>query len=204
MHGLIFKDGKQNPEFDAVYAFEYIYNYTENPNPNYKYYSEGGDCTNFASQVLSYAGIPQKGTIGYLDYKNWYYNNPNIPTQVSRTWTYVPMFRKYFAIDDTGEGAKNAYAYYEFSPQEALDNWQLIWDNSYSGCIYQLINSEGKPYHSIVCSAAMAGPTSSEIETAQHTPDKYGDLREILNNLKIQEPNSRIAFFCIKKMSYMQ
>lgn len=203
MRGLIFSNGHPNYEFDAVLAYDYIYHYTTTPNPAYKYYTEGGDCTNFASQVLHYSGIPKNGSVGYLDYNNWYYNNPDIPTQVSRTWTYAPMFRKYFAVDNNGEGAKRAYAYFEFSPQEALDNWRLIWDNSYSGCIYQLMNSNGEPYHSMLCSGAMAGTTQTVIETAQHTSDRFGDLREILNNLKIQEPNSKISFIIIKKMSYM-
>ena len=200
---LIFNNGYPNYEFDAVHAYTYIYNYTTTPNSAYKYYTDGGDCTNFASQVLYYAGIPKNGTVGYLDYKNWYYTNPNVATQVSRTWTYAPMFRKYFAVDDNGEGAKRAYKYYEFSPQEALNNWQLIWDNSYSGCIYQLINSNGVPYHTMVCSGAMAGTTQTVIETAQHSPNKFGDLRETLNNLRVQEPNSRVTFICIKRMSYM-
>jgi hypothetical protein len=196
---LIFADGNPNYEFDAVNAYEYMYNYTLTPNPAYKFYS-GTDCTNFASQVLYYAGMAQRGTIGYLDYHNWYYNNPNIPTQVSRSWTYAPLFRQYWAVDGNGIGSKRACEYYEYTPQEALNKWNEIWDNSYSGCVYQLINAEGEAHHSMLCSAAMIGTTETVIETSQHSPEKYGDLREILKNLKVEEPNSKISLIYIRNM----
>ena len=201
--GLIYNDGPVNYEFDAVYAYTYMYYYTTTPNSNYAYYTDGGDCTNFASQVLAYAGMDQFGSFQYLDYHYWYYNNPNIITQVSRTWTYAPMFRKYFAVDDNGEGAKRAYKYYKFTPQQALDNWQLIWDNSYSGCIYQLIDSDGNPYHTMLCNAAMVGNTQTEIQTAQHSQDQFGDLRTTLTSLANTHPDYSVGFICIRYFSYM-
>jgi len=78
--------------FDRNGAHAYADSYAVNPahhNPAYQYF--GGNCTNFASQVLHEGGgIPPVGNIGARDTHNWYYNTGYSPDQYqrfSRSWT---------------------------------------------------------------------------------------------------------------------
>ena len=80
-------------------AVEYARKWALSRNPKYYDYSNiGGDCTNFASQVL-YAGY---GQMNYRPVYGWYYINAN---QKSPSWTGVNELYN-FLINNRGPGPK--------------------------------------------------------------------------------------------------
>ena len=82
-------------------ALSYARRWAYDRNPNYYDYSFiGGDCTNFASQVL-YEGY---GVMNYKPVFGWYYINPN---QKSPAWTGVNELYR-FITTNRGDGPKGA------------------------------------------------------------------------------------------------
>jgi len=82
-------------------AVEYAVLWALSRNPLYYDYSEiGGDCTNFASQVL-YAGY---GAMNYKPVYGWYYINPN---EKSPAWTGVNELYN-FLVKNRGPGPRAA------------------------------------------------------------------------------------------------
>ncbi|MBQ5969445.1 MAG: amidase domain-containing protein [Clostridia bacterium] len=64
---------------------EYALEYWDNYNSNYSNYnSDGGDCCNFVSQCLHYAGLPMDS--------NWYWSAYSDHTS---SWTYCPSLKSY-------------------------------------------------------------------------------------------------------------
>lgn len=85
--------------YDREKALEYAHTWALGRNPDYYDYSEiGGDCTNFASQVL-YAGY---GVMNYKPVYGWYYINAN---DKSPSWTGVNELYN-FLIKNRGPGPR--------------------------------------------------------------------------------------------------
>ncbi|MCX7708926.1 MAG: amidase domain-containing protein [Clostridia bacterium] len=84
-------------EYDRVKAVEYARKWAMKRNPQYLDFDKyGGDCTNFASQVL-FAG---SGIMNYKPTYGWYYINANKRTA---SWTGV-NFLYNFLIGNKGSG----------------------------------------------------------------------------------------------------
>ena len=61
----VYENGPQNIEYNRTNAQSYIGMYTTSPNSAYHYFTypdEGGDCTNFASQVVRAGGMSIRRT----------------------------------------------------------------------------------------------------------------------------------------------
>lgn len=85
--------------YDREKAVEYAHRWAFSRNPDFYDFSYiGGDCTNFASQVL-YAGY---GEMNYRPVLGWYYNNLNERTP---SWTGVNELYN-FLINNRGPGPK--------------------------------------------------------------------------------------------------
>ena len=85
--------------YDREKAVEYARKWAKNRNPAYFDYSEiGGDCTNFASQVL-FAGY---GQMNYKPVYGWYYIDGN---RKSPSWTGVNELYN-FLVSNRGPGPK--------------------------------------------------------------------------------------------------
>ncbi len=85
--------------YDRQKAVEYAHRWAFSRNPDYYDFSYiGGDCTNFASQVL-YAGY---GEMNYRPVTGWYYNSLN---DRSPSWTGVNELYN-FLINNRGQGPK--------------------------------------------------------------------------------------------------
>lgn len=85
--------------YDWPAAQTYIRNYALNYNPAYRTFADvGGDCTNFASQVMRAGGwVDRPGW--YLDWNNWWYNDLN----QTRSWTYTHAFQQFFNTSGRGQ-----------------------------------------------------------------------------------------------------
>lgn len=83
--------------YDREKAVEYAHTWAYGRNPAYYDFSKlGGDCTNFASQVL-FAGA---GVMNYTPETGWFYTNANNRTP---SWTGVPYFYN-FVTSNKGPG----------------------------------------------------------------------------------------------------
>lgn len=84
-------------EYDRTKAVAYAHRWAFDRNPAYYDFSKlGGDCTNFASQVI-YSG---SGVMNYTPVMGWYYRNVN---DRSPSWTGV-QFLYNFLINNQGIG----------------------------------------------------------------------------------------------------
>ena len=83
-------------DYDRNATVDYAHRWAMGRNPAYYNYNGiGGDCTNFASQVIySGSGVMNHSTAG------WYYNNGN---NHSASWTSVEFLHE-FLIRDNGVG----------------------------------------------------------------------------------------------------
>ncbi len=84
-------------EYNRQKAVAYAHRWAFERNPKfYDFTAIGGDCTNFASQVV-YAG---SGVMNFTPVMGWYYRNLN---DRSPSWTGVPFFYN-FMVGNSGVG----------------------------------------------------------------------------------------------------
>jgi len=148
------------------------------------YNGEGGDCTNFASQVLAAGGMSQQGIVGYIDYANWYYHF-DLPTQISNSWINAHVFRKHWAHDLEGVGTNRAYLYKRDTITHFKNNpttTKSIFTTLTGGDIIQLTLADGTSYHSAVVTKFAINPTTKDFDFqyVQHSTDKMGYLSDLL------------------------
>lgn len=94
-------NGPANFTYNRTAAGQYVYNYTLYPNSNYFYFNYafgyGGNCTNFASQVLYAGGIQMTPSVSNPWTDDWYYYGGAQSRNYSPTWTNAHCFRTYWA-----------------------------------------------------------------------------------------------------------
>jgi len=161
-----------NSSYNRKNACNYMELYTSSPNPAYNYYSGmGGDCTNFASQVVKYGGMaPITGSSS--SNSCWY--------AYSETWKSATKFTNHWGTNSVGSGNKRAYSCQYFSAQGALNNYQTFISNIKKGDIIQLCNpaSGTARTHSMV----VYQKYSDDLRMAQHSTDEFRYLSSVLNN----------------------
>ncbi|TCL64196.1 putative amidase-like protein [Hydrogenispora ethanolica] len=138
-------------EYDRSAALAYARRWALSRNPAFFDYSEiGGDCTNFASQVL-YAGC---GVMNFTQTYGWYYLNPN---QKSPSWTGVPFLYQ-FLTENREKGP--------FGEQRELKDLEV-------GDLIQLgFRKQGQFEHSLIITKFGTPPIRPEkVYFAAHTQD---------------------------------
>lgn len=154
-------------------------------NSNYHDYNgEGGDCTNFASQVLKAGGMEEIGIIGYLDYANWYYNF-KLPTQVSNSWINAQVLKKHWGHDINGVGKNRAYKFKRATINDFLNNptsTVSLLSTASGGDIFQLTDLNNDSWHTMVVTAYAFHPITGDLDYqyVQHTDNKMGYLTDLL------------------------
>lgn len=130
-------------------AVDYAHRWAYGRNPQYYNYDKiGGDCTNFASQVL-YAGC---GVMNYTPTFGWYYKNAN---NKAPAWTDVDYLYA-FLVKNKAAGP--------FGVRVGIEQAQ-------PGDIVQLSFSEAGFQHSPVIVAVGQVPSYENILVAAHTID---------------------------------
>ena len=130
-------------------AVRYAMYWANRRNPRFYDFSDiGGDCTNFVSQCL-YAGC---GVMNFSPENGWYYIDAD---NRSPSWTGVSFLRD-FLLTNNGEAVYG----------ENVDLSQVI-----PGDIVQLINDEGRFYHSLFITAVFFPITPQRVFIAAHTDD---------------------------------
>ena len=189
-----------NSNYNRGTASAYWDQYTYTPNSSYYDYTNvGGDCTNFVSQGLKAGGMPTRGTVGYADYKNWYYNGKDVPFR-SKSWTAADMFRKYWANNSSGTGYQQAYQYKLMTIRNAYNNFNTVFSTITIGDVVQLTPINGESYHSMgIVALVYNGNTKTDIKYAQHTNNKQGNLRTALKSM-IDEGKGDSYGICLIRM----
>lgn len=134
------KNDNYNRELAREYAIKWA---TSSNSKYYNYVNEGGDCTNFVSQVLRAGGLEFVGSkSNATSIKSWFYYSPNLPNR-SSTWTAAQPFHLHF-----GEEYKRAHSYKEYKIIDALINWNEIYMNLLPGDIVQYSRPNNITFHS--------------------------------------------------------
>ena len=134
-------------EYDRNAAYEYAKKWAFKRNPEfYNFNNLGGDCTNYASQVI-YAGA---GVMNYTPTFGWFYKSLNDRTP---SWTGVEYLYN-FLVNNDGVGP--------FAEEVSLDKLEV-------GDIVQLGRATGDFYHSPV----VVSVTGGRILVAAHSYDAF-------------------------------
>lgn len=134
----------KNNNYNRKAAREYALKWAEGSNTSYyNYINEGGDCTNFVSQVLRAGGMEFWGSKkNATDISSWFYYSQNIPNRTS-TWTGANPFNQHF-----GKVHKRVYKYREYTVKDAIDNFEEISKSIYEGDIVQYSRPNNIAFHS--------------------------------------------------------
>ena len=133
-----------NSYYDREKARDYAIKWAITSNKEYyNYINDGGDCTNFVSQVLRAGGMEFIGSKkSSTDIKSWFYYSSNLPNR-SATWTSAKAFNLHF-----GKEYKRVYSYREYKIEDALGNWDEIYNSIYVGDIVQYSRPNNIAFHS--------------------------------------------------------
>lgn len=130
-------------------AVIYALNWAFSRNPRFYDFTDiGGDCTNYISQCL-YAGCE---VMNFSSENGWYYINSD---NRSPSWTGVNFLRE-FLLTNKGAGV--------YGEETVLPEIQR-------GDVIQLINRDGRYYHSVFISAVLYPKTPQNIFVCAHSDD---------------------------------
>ncbi|MBQ3544415.1 MAG: amidase domain-containing protein [Lachnospiraceae bacterium] len=174
-----------NTNFNRNNAAWYAGNYATSPNPAYYNYSSvGGDCTNFASQVLRYGGISMTSRKSNPDNTaDWYYHGANWPDRTP-SWTDAHYFRGYFG-NVNGVGHNHAYAMEKYSVANLKSDFSSIYYDAWEGDIVQWTTGhDGQTRHSMV----VVGYSGGDLQVAYRNAEGYlntasTSLEDFIDNL---------------------
>lgn len=199
----VYTDGPSNSSYNRTNAATYIYTYTGTPNSAYyDYTNDGGDCTNFVSQVLCAGGMPMTPAKTNPTTNDWYYYGPAWGTGRTSTWTGAHSFRQYWA-DVNGVGAKKANAFTKYNASDFDDDttWNTIYSYLEAGDIVQYYSpTSGTTYHSQAVHRTSYENGEFKVSMGQHTSNNWKNLRSYVTSLsddtvvcliKIKEPARR-------------
>jgi len=168
-----------NKNYNRELAVEYALKWATSSNSKYyNYIKDGGDCTNFVSQVLRAGGMEFLGSRETAtSIKSWFYYSANLPNR-SSTWTAAQPFHLHFGIEN-----KRAHKYIEYKIIDALINWDEIYMNLLPGDIVQYSRPNNITFHSQVITELM--DRKRTIYFCQHSNSienfiKNGNLRYYL------------------------
>ncbi len=136
--------GEKNNNYNRELAREYAIKWAISSNKQYyNYINDGGDCTNFVSQVLRAGGMDFIGSRkNATSIDSWFYYSSELPNRTS-TWTSANAFNLHF-----GKSGKRVYKYRKYSIEEALKNWDEIYSSIYIGDIIQYTRPNNIAFHS--------------------------------------------------------
>ena len=136
--------GEKNNNYNRELAREYAIKWAISSNKQYyNYINDGGDCTNFVSQVLRAGGMDFIGSRkNATSIDSWFYYSSDLPNRTS-TWTSANAFNLHF-----GKSGKRVYKYRKYSIEEALKNWDEIYSSIYIGDIIQYTRPNNIAFHS--------------------------------------------------------
>lgn len=125
---------------------EYTNKYWDNYNPNYPDFSgKGGDCANFVSQAVHAGGKAMKGTVAG-NFANWFCRSKSDLNKISSTWRGADAFGHYWKANAKG------FKTFDGSHFASKAAHQPIYNYTNVGDAISVLNSNGRPYHTLVVS----------------------------------------------------
>ena len=199
-----YTDGPSNMGYNRTDAAAYVAAYTRQPNNEYMNYdSLGGDCTNFASQVLVAGGLEMTEPVeNPVNSTSWYYYYDSAPG-LGRTssWTGAHQFREYWA-DVNGQGGKHAYEFIKYTAGDFDDDsiWYEIYEYLEPGDIVQYVyGSNGETYHTQIVHRTSYENSEYKVSMGQHSPFSWANLRNYVSGLS---DSTIVCLIKIKRPSY--
>lgn len=179
----------------ATYAINHATYATRNTSyAQYGSGADGGDCTNFVSQVLHDGGsLPFIDAGTYKDGSNaatadWYYYGSNVASSTNvngrtSSWTGAHQFRTFWGDTDSGNG-RHAYSMVRYTISDAYNHFDEIYSDLWKGDLVQFADSTFHTTHSTVIDSYSNG----KLYISQHSDsaDNYGnwfsggDLKSII------------------------
>ncbi|MCL2019181.1 MAG: amidase domain-containing protein [Oscillospiraceae bacterium] len=151
-------------EYNREAAVAYAREWALLRNPAYYDFEDiGGDCTNFASQVL-YAGA---GVMNFTQYYGWYYISPD---DRAPAWTSVEYFARFLTTNEGVGPYGSIRPLYEALPGDFI---QLSFDGVRFG-------------HTLVVLETGEFPTPDNILTASHTYDSLDRAVDTYNYMELR------------------
>ncbi|MDQ2088175.1 amidase domain-containing protein [Herbivorax sp. ANBcel31] len=192
-------------DYNRIESINYMDDYTTERNTYYASFSGiGGNCTNFASQVLENGGLPFTEQTEYPTEEHWYYYTPSWGMGRTSTWPHSHWFRKHWG-DVNGQGVRRSYRQTNYTVYEALNSLSDIANNVMLGDIIQYTDSsDGQTYHSqVVRERYNPYPFNNPyIEMAEHDGvwgDGFCSLRTFLQNrVQVGRGNDWVSVIEIK------
>lgn len=166
-----------NSSYNRAGAVSFIKQYAAKPgylvSPYVTYPTEtlGGDCTNFASEILYIGGgLPFHGQKGYnRNTVDWYYYGPNVPPATNprtSSWTGADEFRQHWGMKN-GVGGKFAYEMRKYTKEEAPSYYNEIYSALENGDMVQYVRADGLTSHTQI----VWNYGSGTMNVAQHSTD---------------------------------
>lgn len=160
-----------SPKKVSDYTDEY-WNKHNSAYPNFE--NLGGDCANFVSQALYAGGKTMKGTDA-SDFSNWFCrtNSVNQLSKVSSTWRGADAFGHYWLANAKG------YKKFGASYFSSAENFKTVYNYGSKGDAISILNSNGRPYHTLIISYKEDGKLKFASHTENHKwKSLYGYIRE--------------------------
>ena len=178
-----FENENVDYNFDRRSARQYMKNYWNNYNPAYFDFDKlGGDCTNYASQIMKSAGVPFTERVEFPDFRYWYYYDSDWGYNRTSTWTGATEFRKYFG-DVVGVGEKTGKSMKTYTVNDAIVNFNDIWKNVLPGDIISHGHTIDTSYHNQI--VYDFGVFRKDIKVSQHSSNELDrSLFDYLNYRK--------------------
>ena len=182
-----FNNGPANSSYNRTSALNYLNSYTITANPAYYDYTgpDGGDCTNFVSQMLRAGGMRMTAQTNSPTNADWYYYGPNLPYRTS-SWTGAGFFRTYWGVVN-GVGYKKANAMYKFTNSELKNNTNGAYTSLVSLCevgdVIQFVSASGSTYHSMGVQRVYYENGVRKVTISQHTSNNFFHLTDKINQL---------------------
>ena len=190
-------DLNKNENYNREKAREYAIKWATSSNKEYyNFINDGGDCTNFVSQVLRAGGLDFIGSkMNATNTNSWFYYSANLPNR-SSTWTAAHPFSLHF-----GKEHKRAYNYREYIVKEALIDFNQIYQTIYIGDIVQYSRPNNIVFHSQAITDILDRET---IYFSQHSNSidnfyKNGNLKYYLLG---KPDNYKFIIYTIKEEKY--
>lgn len=179
-YSTVYENGSSNSSYNRTAARDYLNKYTRTPNTAYAdFTSEGGDCTNFVSQMLRAGGMSMTARKSNPGDNSWYYYGSAWGKRTS-TWTAANNFRTYWGVVN-GSGYKHATAMYKYSAAE-LQNNSAAYKNLVSRCqigdVIQFVNQSGVTVHSMGVQRVYYDNSVRKVTVSQHTSNNFYHLTD--------------------------
>ncbi|MEC0227920.1 amidase domain-containing protein [Paenibacillus alba] len=196
----------------ADYAKKYAtYNTRNTYYANYGSNSDGGDCTNFASQILHDGGdLPFYGTKGKnANTVDWFYYGSDVtsPTNLNgrtSSWTGAHQYRTFWGDTDSGNG-RHAYSMIKYSIQDAYDHFDELNADLWPGDQVQFADSSAHTTHTVTVDSYGGGI----LYVSQHSTNDNNyenwfsgkNLKEIIKARKDTGTSAYVYTIKVKKSS---